>query len=164
MIFIILLVGTIMVTMGMTLHPSIYMTWFFVVTFPKYGFIYGIYHSIGWHHFGRNWSDSLSWYIHNIDFCCDIRKHRVIYELCLLLSGTIMVTMGLTLYHGIYTTWIFFCCGFATKRKMALYLILFFILLAGSIVAAMRLTLYHRICTRHGFFRRDIAEVQVEVH
>jgi hypothetical protein len=162
MIFIILLVGTVMVTMGMTLYPSIYMTWIFVVTFPKYRFIYRIYHPIGWHHFGRNWSDSLSWYIHNIDFCCDILKHRVIYELCLLLSGTIMVTMGLTLYHGMYTKWIL-CVALPQKEKQP-YIWFFFILLAGSIVAAMRLTLYHRICTRHGFFPRDIAEVQVEVH
>jgi hypothetical protein len=71
-----------------------------------------------------------------------------------------MVTMGLTLYHGIYTKWIF-RCGFAAK-KAALYLI-FVISLASTIVVAMKFTPYHGIFTRHGFFRRDIAEVQVEL-
>jgi hypothetical protein len=72
-----LLIGTIMVTMGVTLYPSMYTTWIFVVTFPKYRFIYGIYPPIGWDHFGRNWTDSLSWYIHKMDFCCYISKTQV---------------------------------------------------------------------------------------
>jgi hypothetical protein len=38
--FIMLLAGTIIVAMGMTLSPSIYTTWIFVVTSPKYRFIY----------------------------------------------------------------------------------------------------------------------------
>jgi hypothetical protein len=65
--FIILLAGTIMVTMGVTLCPSMYTTWIFVVTFPKYS-IYKIYHPIGWHNYGHNGNDSLFLYVHAMDF------------------------------------------------------------------------------------------------
>jgi hypothetical protein len=48
------------------------------------------------------------------------------------------------------------------QKKAALYLI-FVISLASTIVVAMKFTPYHGIFTRHGFFHRDIAEVQVEL-
>jgi hypothetical protein len=148
--FIILLACTIMVAVGWTLYPGIYATWIFVVTFPKHRFIYEIFHSIGWHHYGRSRIDSLSWYIHNMDFRCDILKKTGWYmRFIILLVCTIIIAMGLTLYHDVYTTWIAlwrkknsgsrtrllsliwaythlgFCCGFAKKKGSPLIFNLF---------------------------------------
>jgi hypothetical protein len=75
--FIILLAGTIMVAMGVTLYPGTYTIWISSWHFPKYMFIYEIYHPIGWHHYGRNGSDSLSWYIHDMDFIVTFSKIQV---------------------------------------------------------------------------------------
>jgi hypothetical protein len=46
-----------------------------------YMFVYETYHPIGWHHYGRNGIDLLSWYIHDMDFRCVIYKIQVIYEI-----------------------------------------------------------------------------------
>jgi hypothetical protein len=148
----------------------------------NYRFLYKIYHPIGWHHYGRNGSDSLSWYIHDMDFIVTFSKihvyiwdlssywmaplwsqwewlsilvhtrygfHRDIFQntglymrFIILLYDTIMVTIGPTLHHGIYTTWIFIVSS--TKYRFIYELI---ILLAGTIMAAMGLALYHGVYT-----------------
>jgi hypothetical protein len=65
---------------------------------------YELYLPIGWHHHGRNGIIFLvmTWIFRHASTGLYMR-------LIILLAGTIMVAMGLTLYHGIYTTWIF-CC------------------------------------------------------
>jgi hypothetical protein len=48
----------------------------------NYMFLYKIYHPIGWHHYGRNGSDSLSWYKHDMDFIVTFSKiHVYIWDL-----------------------------------------------------------------------------------
>jgi hypothetical protein len=60
----------------------------------------------------------------------------------MLLSGTIIVAMGMTLSPSIYTTWIFVVTS--PKYRFIYELI---ILLVGTIMVAMGLTLYHSVYT-----------------
>jgi hypothetical protein len=105
--FILLLAGTVMVAMGVTLYPSIYTIWIFVMTFPKYRYMRFIILLASTIMAAMGLTLYHGMHIHDMDFRCGVAKKSDSYMSFIILGWNHCGQNWIDSYHGMYMTWSF---------------------------------------------------------